>query len=123
MGCSWTEGAETPTDRARAASRFHDHVDAIQCYLARRVGHDLAADLVADTFRIAIEQLAKYDASRGSERAWIFGIATIGSGPRYVPIIACRPERGANHDDDEIETFARARPDAVPLTGEERHQL
>lgn len=33
-------------------------------------------DLAADVFRIAIESYDAYDASRGSERAWLYGIAT-----------------------------------------------
>lgn len=45
-------------------------------HVARRVGRDLAADVVAEAFRIAIEDLDHYDDARGSERAWLFGIAT-----------------------------------------------
>lgn len=44
--------------------------------LSRRVGRELALDLAADVFRIAIESYDAYDASRGSERAWLYGIAT-----------------------------------------------
>jgi RNA polymerase sigma-70 factor (ECF subfamily) len=45
-------------------------------YLARRVGRDLADDLLADAFRLAIESYGRYDASKGSERAWLYGIAS-----------------------------------------------
>jgi len=55
---------------------FDLHVDSIQQYAARRVGADLAQDVVADTFRVAIEKVDSFDARRGDARAWLFGIAT-----------------------------------------------
>jgi RNA polymerase sigma-70 factor (ECF subfamily) len=61
---------------AQGERLFRDHVDALHSYAARRVGEQVADDIVAETFRIAIEQRDRYDASRGSERAWLFGIAT-----------------------------------------------
>jgi RNA polymerase sigma-70 factor (ECF subfamily) len=60
----------------RAADLYTSHVDVLHAYVARRVGRDLAADVVAEAFRIAIEDLDRYDAARGSQRAWLFGIAT-----------------------------------------------
>lgn len=58
-------------------SRFYaDHVAGVHVYVARRLGRDLAADVVADVFRIAFEGADRYDAERGSERAWLMGIAT-----------------------------------------------
>ena len=60
----------------RAADLYASHVDALHAYVARRVGRDVAADVVAEAFRIAIEDLGRYDAARGSQRAWLFGIAT-----------------------------------------------
>ncbi len=55
---------------------YEDHVDAVHGYLARRAGRQLANDLTADVFRIAIEQRDGYVAARGSHRGWLFGIAT-----------------------------------------------
>lgn len=60
----------------RVASLYTLHVDALHAYVARRVGRDLAADVVAEAFRIAIEDLDHYDTARGSQQAWLFGIAT-----------------------------------------------
>jgi RNA polymerase sigma factor (sigma-70 family) len=48
----------------------------IHAYASRRVGRDLADDVVADTFRHAIESFDAFDPERGHERAWLFGIAT-----------------------------------------------
>jgi RNA polymerase sigma factor (sigma-70 family) len=55
---------------------YRSHVDAVWGYVARRLGRDLASDVVAETFRIAIENLDQFDPKRGSQRAWIYGIAT-----------------------------------------------
>lgn len=67
-------------DPAVGDERLHElyrrNVDAVFGYVARRVGRDLAADLTAETFRIAVEQVDRFDPRRGVERAWLFGIAT-----------------------------------------------
>ena len=55
---------------------YVDHVDNVFAYAARRVGHDLAADITADVFRIAIEQPERYQERRGSQLGWLYGIAT-----------------------------------------------
>jgi RNA polymerase sigma-70 factor (ECF subfamily) len=57
------------------ARLFRDHAQAVYAFVARRLGRQLASDLTADTFRIALEQADRYDAARGEERAWLFGIA------------------------------------------------
>ena len=59
-----------------AARLFDEHVDAVYGYVARRLGRESAADVVGDVFEVALDQSDRYDASRGSERAWLFGIAT-----------------------------------------------
>lgn len=58
------------------ATMYDAHVDVVFTYLARRVGGQLAHDLTADVFRLAIEQFSTYDASLGSPRSWLLGIAT-----------------------------------------------
>lgn len=55
---------------------YREHVEAIQGFVARRVGDPhLAADLTADTFLAAIDAAESYRAGRGKPRAWLFGIA------------------------------------------------
>lgn len=58
------------------AAWFDRHADDLGTYAARRVGATLARDLVADTFRFALERFDDYNPQRGGERAWLFGIAT-----------------------------------------------
>lgn len=58
-----------------AARLFDEHVDAVYGFVARRLGRDAAADVVGDVFEVALELPDRYDAARGSERAWLFGIA------------------------------------------------
>ncbi|WP_385879586.1 RNA polymerase sigma factor [Umezawaea endophytica] len=54
---------------------FTRHADELHRYLARWVPM-AADDLVADVFVSAIRTRARFDSSRGSVRAWLFGIAT-----------------------------------------------
>jgi RNA polymerase sigma factor (sigma-70 family) len=54
---------------------FERHFDAIYGYLARRVGSDLGRDLASETFTRAFAARKRYDALRGEERPWLFGIA------------------------------------------------
>jgi RNA polymerase sigma-70 factor (ECF subfamily) len=54
---------------------FTRHADELHRYLARWVPM-AADDLVADVFVSAIRSRARFDSSRGSARAWLFGIAT-----------------------------------------------
>lgn len=55
---------------------YRAQVDAVTAYFARRsTDPHLVADLTADTFVQAITSYATYDPGRGSERAWVFGIA------------------------------------------------
>src|SRR6056297_1007098 len=54
---------------------FDLHVDDIHRFAARRVGHEAASDVTAETFRIALEQFDRFESMRGNERSWLFGIA------------------------------------------------
>ncbi len=63
-------------DITAVRSWYVAHAADIYAYAARRVGRDLADDIVADTFRHALESLDGFDRERGGERAWLFGIAT-----------------------------------------------
>lgn len=63
-------------DREQLAHLYDDHVDAVYAYLARRLGREVAADLVGDVFEAAVAHADRYDPDRGSQRAWLFGIAT-----------------------------------------------
>lgn len=55
---------------------YADHAETLFNYLARRVGRQIAEDLVAETFRTAIESHGTFDPDVGNSRAWLFGIAT-----------------------------------------------
>jgi RNA polymerase sigma factor (sigma-70 family) len=57
-------------------SLYDGHAAQLFAYLARRVGRDVAEDLLAETFRAAIQSYPTFDPSRGSEKGWLFGIAT-----------------------------------------------
>ncbi|MCY7342377.1 MAG: hypothetical protein LH603_11180 [Pseudonocardia sp.] len=76
----------SPDDASVIARSLHDppwfaqlydrHAAPVRGYLARRVGADLADDLVAQTFLVAFDKRTTFDLSRPDARPWLFGIAT-----------------------------------------------
>lgn len=58
------------------AAIFDRHAPHIQRYLARRLGPQVADDLVAETFLAAFDKRQRYDLDRPDARPWLYGIAT-----------------------------------------------
>jgi RNA polymerase sigma factor (sigma-70 family) len=54
---------------------FHRHAASLSSYATRRLGPQLAEDVVADTFLAAFRQRDRYDPSRADARPWLYGIA------------------------------------------------
>lgn len=55
---------------------YREHVEALQRFVARRVGErERAADLTAEIFLAAIDSAHRYRPRRGTPRAWLYGIA------------------------------------------------
>ncbi|GAB2946696.1 RNA polymerase sigma factor [Nonomuraea fastidiosa] len=55
---------------------YRRHVDAVQRFVVRRVSDPhMAADLTADVFLAVLDSADTYRPGRGSEVAWLFGIA------------------------------------------------
>jgi RNA polymerase sigma factor (sigma-70 family) len=78
---------EMPVDRDRPYLRgpeaaiefgrlFAAYARPLHRYLARRVGTDIANDLVSETFLVALNHRHDYDPRRGVVRSWLYGIAT-----------------------------------------------
>lgn len=63
---------------------YREHVEAIQSFVARRVGdREHAADLTAEVFLAAIGAAHRYRPGRGTPKAWLYGIArTVLAGER-----------------------------------------
>ncbi|WP_046258260.1 RNA polymerase sigma factor [Streptomyces sp. WM6386] len=55
---------------------FHRYADDIHRYVARRLGAEVADDLMAETFVVAFQQRRRYDLSRPQARPWLYGIVT-----------------------------------------------
>ncbi|MEU1390470.1 MULTISPECIES: RNA polymerase sigma factor [unclassified Nonomuraea] len=55
---------------------FRRHAPPLHRYAARRLGGDLADDIVAETFHTAFRIRARYDPGRGEVRPWLWRIAT-----------------------------------------------
>ena len=60
----------------RFAAVFDRHAAHIHRYLARRVGREVADDLLAETFLVAFRKRGRYDGSHRDARPWLYGIAT-----------------------------------------------
>lgn len=55
---------------------FDRYFTEIHGYVARRLGRDAADDVAAETFLSAFRSRRRFDSSRGTVRAWLYGIAT-----------------------------------------------
>jgi RNA polymerase sigma-70 factor (ECF subfamily) len=56
---------------------YRRNVDVLMGYFARRCGDpQTVADLTSETFVRAVDGFARFDPHRGTDRAWLFGIAT-----------------------------------------------
>ncbi|MEV8514189.1 RNA polymerase sigma factor [Dactylosporangium sp. NPDC051484] len=55
---------------------YERHALALYSYAYRRIGPDVADDVVAETFAVAFRQRARYDQRRPDARPWLFGILT-----------------------------------------------
>lgn len=68
--------AESLRTPERFGVLFDRHAPAIHRYAVRRLGPDMADDIVADTFLAAFRRRHRYDPAQGDARPWLFGIAT-----------------------------------------------
>ena len=67
--------ARSRSEPAAFETVFDRHVVELHRYLARRVGRDLADDLVAEVFETAFRKRGSYDTDRADARPWLYGIA------------------------------------------------
>lgn len=63
-------------DTERFAVLYDRYAAQLYRYAYRRVGPELAEDVVAETFLVAFRQRRKYDLARPNARPWLFGIIT-----------------------------------------------
>jgi RNA polymerase sigma-70 factor (ECF subfamily) len=83
--------AETDADVIKASLRdpeqfallYDRHHPMVHRYIARRLGSDVADDLMAETFLIAFKARGRYDLMRVDARPWLYGIATNLVGRRH----------------------------------------
>jgi RNA polymerase sigma factor (sigma-70 family) len=67
---------ESGSELADFTGVYERHFAEIHRYIAGRLGRDVADDIAADTFVIALRKYSGFDAGRGPLRAWLYGIAT-----------------------------------------------
>lgn len=64
------------TAGADVRALYEQHAAEVYRYAARRLGDTLAADVTAETFRIAVQRADAFDPSLAHPRAWLYGIAS-----------------------------------------------
>jgi RNA polymerase sigma factor (sigma-70 family) len=64
------------TDPEAFAELFDRHARVIHRYIARRLGHQIAEDVVAETFLVAFRRRDRYEPAQADARPWLYGIAT-----------------------------------------------
>jgi RNA polymerase sigma factor (sigma-70 family) len=68
--------AESRDEPEAFAELFDRHWDTLHRYVVRRLGPDVAEDLVGDAFLVAFERRDRFDTGRKDARPWLFGILT-----------------------------------------------
>lgn len=58
------------------AELFDRHAQVIHRYIARRIGPQIAEDVVAETFLVAFRRRDRYEPAQADARPWLYGIAT-----------------------------------------------
>jgi RNA polymerase sigma factor (sigma-70 family) len=71
-----TAQAQAPPPPEDFGAVYDEHFSDIYRYIAGRLGRDVADDIAADTFVIALRRRHSFDPGRGGIRPWLFGIAT-----------------------------------------------
>jgi len=97
-------------DDGRAFATIYDrHAGVVFRFLVRRVGRDVADELLGDTFRIAFERRRSFDLDRPSARPWLYGIATNlvarhrrSEGRRLRAVGRLAAERSTDGDDERV---------------------
>lgn len=67
--------ASSLVDPTMFVAVFDRHADAINRYLRRRVGNEVADELTSETFAQAFEHRQSYDRNRPDARPWLYAIA------------------------------------------------
>jgi RNA polymerase sigma factor (sigma-70 family) len=68
--------ARSKQEPSAFAELFDRHADCVHRFAARRLGAQLADDMLSETFSIAFEHRDRYDLSRADARPWLLGILT-----------------------------------------------
>lgn len=75
-GVAWVARVVVEMTPDEFTTLYDRHARDLFGFCARRVGPDVAEDLVAATFLTAYERRHRYDHTRGAALPWLYGIAT-----------------------------------------------
>ena len=108
----------------RFAALYDRYAAALHRYAARRVGADVADDLVAATFLAAFGARLRYDLARPDARPWLFGILTKEisrqhrtESARWRALARSAPDRPADGLADQVAADVSAQAQRSALAG------
>jgi RNA polymerase sigma factor (sigma-70 family) len=104
---------------------FDRHAPQIQRYLTRRLGRQVADDLLSETFLVAFRSRGRYDPTRPDALPWLYGIASkiIGQHRRdevrelRLRLAVPRPDPAEASHDDRVSAALTARSTRTALIG------
>ena len=114
--------SEAKSPRRRLERLYQTCRDDVYAYVASVLGdHALAEDVTSLAFERAFRGRALFNPRRGSERAWLFGIARNAAldelrRRKRVSPLACEPEAGYARTDEEAEGALRRATVRAALT-------
>jgi RNA polymerase sigma-70 factor, ECF subfamily len=116
--------AESLGQPERFGELYDRHAAVLHRYAARRVGDDLADDLVAATFLAAFRARVRYDQARPDARPWLFGILTKEisrqhrtESARWRALARSAPDRPADGLADQVAADVSAQAQRAVLAG------
>ncbi|WP_306303410.1 RNA polymerase sigma factor [Microtetraspora niveoalba] len=107
---------ESRTDPEAFAALFDRYSSMLYRYVSRRLGPEVAEDLVGETFLIAFARRDRYDAAYADARPWLFGIVTKlvsrhrrAESARYRALLRSPAEEMVDFPDDRVASGVTAR--------------
>ncbi|WP_285707628.1 RNA polymerase sigma factor [Microtetraspora sp. NBRC 16547] len=107
---------ESRTDPEAFAALFDRYSSMLYRYVSRRLGPEVAEDLVGETFLIAFARRDRYDGAYPDARPWLFGIVTKlvsrhrrAESARYRALLRTPAEDVVDSPDDRVAAGVTAR--------------
>jgi RNA polymerase sigma factor (sigma-70 family) len=116
--------AAAVTDPDRFAVLYDRYAQQLYAYARRRLGHEIAQDVIAETFIAAFKARARYQHTRPDAKAWLYSILTKqialhhrNEVARFRMLARLQPDRLSEGHADRVSESASAQAARAPLIG------